>query len=104
MLMTVVSEYMLYRKIRNSSSGLSVVSSRHTKKAKARTPKIRQAYTVALFQPSVPASLKPYSKPPKPRVDKTTPILSSLGEVNFPTFCIVFMPSSVEKIASGSTM
>ncbi|MNQ67964.1 hypothetical protein D3C85_825060 [compost metagenome] len=44
--------------------------------------------TVELPQPSEPASLNPYNKPPKPRVEKMTPRTSSLGVDVLMTFFI----------------
>src|SRR5690625_2797295 len=77
----------LYRKIRNSKIGFSSLSCLRIKKYSVIPPTISGAKTIRLIHEyaSVPAILKPYNKPPNPKVDRIIDGISTLGKVCFVT-------------------
>lgn len=84
--MTVVKENILYLKARRSSSGFWEASCLQVNKPRESTPAAKDNNTSALDQPALAARLKPYSKVPKPMVERVTLTMSNLGKMRSDTF------------------
>ena len=91
-----------YVRVRKSNMGLSSLNCLDENMIRDMRPIIRVLMTTGLPQPLCPATLKPYTMPPKPIVDNKIESTSILGFVKVVTFCTKSSPYNSEKSKNGA--